>query len=227
MIRSTSLRPEDRGDFELVLHLALDAADIRDLLPPEPSAPTLAQVRSRALAAADEITAAAQSEYRAYLRARAATAAQPASSEPLTRPPTTWGAWCGPRPGVALLPALAVLAPLISAAAAAILLLLGYALRLTGAEADLAAPLITAGWISAALAAAGAVIGVTALLLSAQRRRTTDSTTRIRLYTADAEQAREAWRQALLERGMLPYLRTALADHRTTHAGNDTPPASD
>ncbi|MEK8146470.1 hypothetical protein NKH18_50135 [Streptomyces sp. M10(2022)] len=59
--------------------------------------------------------------------------------------------------------------PLLSGAAAAIFLLLGYGLRLAGTELRLAGALVDAGWIAAALAALTVLIAGVALVLTAAR----------------------------------------------------------
>ncbi|MDQ8706198.1 hypothetical protein RCO28_27560 [Streptomyces sp. LHD-70] len=197
------LRPEDRGDFEWVLHLALSVTDIRTALNDGRTATDANQLRERVLAAKDEIAAAAADEYRALLKARAGAAA-PADRSP-DEPPTSPGA------GV-WLPAVAVFAPLISAAVAVVLLLLGYGMHLSGTDAELADSLTAMGWISAVFAAGATAIGLAALMGTAIRQRAGEAPrTRIRIRSAEAQQAREAWQQALLERGVLPYLRDELS----------------
>lgn len=90
--------------------------------------------------------------------------------------------------------------------------------------------MVTAGWFFAAVAAAAVLVAAIGLLVTALRNGATA------LPAVDDEQeelpeevarAREAWRHALLERGILPFLRDALADltagpasrtpHRSVH----------
>ena len=197
------LRPEDRADFEWVLSLALDVTDIRSALEQAPTAHDRHRLRARARAAADEISQAAATEYRTYLRARAAVTTAPQNPGELSQPPTSTGAG-------ALLPALAVLAPLISAIAATAFLLLGYGIQLVTPQSKLAASLVTAGWVSALASAITTAVGLGALLATALRQRATPFPLLI-VHNPAAEQARNAWQQALLERGMLPYLRYQLS----------------
>jgi hypothetical protein len=180
------LRPEDRPDFEAVLGLALSTADVHGAVRADPTGRTAAHLRAHALAHADDITAAAGEPYRAYLAAR--TAARTAARRPLATG--------------SLLPALAVLTPLVAATSAGALLLLGSLLQVADAPGPLPGSLVTAGWTLALMAAVTGLLGLAALLRSALGAR------------ADrVEDARLAWRQALLDRGILPHLRrhTAVA----------------
>ncbi|WP_411147465.1 hypothetical protein [Streptomyces sp. A30] len=67
MAGRSGLRPQDRADFEAVLHLALNTPDILGALRADPTGRAATRLRLRALADADEITAAAYGEYRTYL----------------------------------------------------------------------------------------------------------------------------------------------------------------
>ncbi|WP_030671068.1 hypothetical protein [Streptomyces sp. NRRL B-1347] len=199
------LRPEDRADFAWVLALALDVTEIRTALAQSPVAPDTARLRARALADADGIAATAAAEYRTYLRARAdvmpttATGAPPAGN-----PPTPQGTR-------ALLPALGVLTPLISAVAATVFLVFGYGLRFATPRSQAATTLVTAGWVCALATAVSTGIGLCALLVTALRSRARPPFDHpLPLRNPEAEQARSAWHQALLEHGLLPYLRRQL-----------------
>jgi hypothetical protein len=173
------LHPEDRADFEAVLDQALSTADIHGAVRADPTGRTAAHLRAHALAHADDITAAAGEPYRAYLAVRTAARRD-------ARPPLATGT---------LLPALAVLTPLVAATSAAALLLLGSLLRFAGVLGPLPGSLVTAGWTLTLVAAVTGLPGLAALLRSALDGR------------ADrVEHARLAWRQALLDRGMLPHL---------------------
>src|SRR5690606_23416440 len=107
-----------------------------------------------------------------------------------------------------LLAALAVLTPLLSAAAAAIFLLLGYGPRLADAQQPLAIALIRVGWVAGAIAVLAAAAASTGLVITAARHRATPR--HPRPDTAALAQAHTAWRQALLERALLPFLRRQL-----------------
>lgn len=195
---TSGIWPQDRADFVDLLHRALDDRDVRDALRADPSGESALRLRARALAAADEIAAAADEEYRVYLAVRA-TAREPRSSAG-SAGSTGW-----------LL--LAVLAPSVSAAAGVVLLLIGYGVGLWGPAPEFAASVRTAGWLLTGFAAVTAAAGLLALLVTAVRgqgpRRPLRSTV---ADAADAEAARQRWRRALLERGLRPYLRRHLPD---------------
>ncbi|WP_267243595.1 hypothetical protein [Streptomyces sp. PR69] len=205
------LRPEDRADFETVLHLALNTQDIRRAVRADPTGRAAARLRVRVLADADEIAGAAQGEYRRYLTLDASAGEEPPRY---------------PMDG-SVLPALAVLTPLVAGSSAAVLLVLGYVLRLSDSQGSLPGPLVTAGWILALVAAASALTALGAMLAVAIRGR------RGSAHPARLEQARLEWQQALLARGMLPCLRRYIAEDPslrpapTTSAAdsNGAPPA--
>ncbi|MBO8194712.1 hypothetical protein ITI46_24095 [Streptomyces oryzae] len=124
--------------------------------------------------------------------------------------------------GAGLVAVVSVLAPVLAATAAVVFLLLGYALRLLSPEPAVAGPIRSAGWVFAAFAAAGILVAMAGLLLTALR----NGASAIRAsggggkgadpggsrLEEEVALARAAWRQALLERGIVPFLREALAD---------------
>lgn len=123
--------------------------------------------------------------------------------------------------GAGLMAVVSVLAPVLAATAAVIFLLLGYSLRLMSPEPGVAGPMRSVGWIFAAFAAAGIVVAMAGLLLAALRNRSSsirasgraaDDDPGADTLTDEVATARAAWREALLERGILPFLREALAD---------------
>lgn len=137
-------------------------------------------------------------EYAAYLRQRTAGA-------PGVRADRASSAASGVR---GLLTALAVLAPVLAAAATAVFLLLGYVLGLGHSGRELGDALLTAGQTAAVITAVTTGCGVAWLLRTAARHRT-PAPGPLSGAPGVAE-AREAWRRALLERGVLPYLRAQL-----------------
>nr|WP_239157615.1 hypothetical protein [Streptomyces sp. SID13726] len=165
--------------------MALDDSGIRSALRADPTGSAEGRLRMRARSAAEEIAAAAGDEYRAYLAAERAVG-RPGSG---ATEATGW-----------LL--VVVLAPLVAAVAATVLLLLGYVLRLTAPAVEFGGPVITAGWTLASVAAVTGGLSVWVLLRTALGQRGERSVAR----------ARERWRRALLERGVLPYLRGQLPD---------------
>ncbi|MEU9779452.1 hypothetical protein AB0H92_00420 [Streptomyces phaeochromogenes] len=222
------LRPEDRADFEDVLRRALSTTDIHTALLADPTSAAATRLRAQALRAVDEITAAAGDEYREYLAARTVMerGRQSSTTEERGRPSTTTvergrqsgtTVEYGPQPQTAdpgaLLPALAALTPPIAGTAAAVLLVLGYSLRLADAQGSMGGSLVTAGWVFATLAVASALAGLTALLCTALRARPGHGD-RTGASARNLHHARARWQRALLERGMLPYLRRQLAATR-------------
>ena len=130
----------------------------------------------------------------------------------------------GEAAGAGLLAMASVLVPMLAGTAAVIFLLLGYLLHVMSPEPAIAAPMRGAGWVFAALAAAGIVVGMAELWLTALRNGagaragaaadaalTGEADGRAGLAEEVAE-ARAAWREALLERGIVPFLAEALAD---------------
>ncbi|WP_200308135.1 hypothetical protein [Streptomyces adelaidensis] len=200
--RPTGLRAEDRSDFEAVLRLALDTPEIRDVLGADPTGLAVRRLRVRALADADEIVAAAGGEYRAYLAVVASAAgagrAEEGAGEADGR---TWRRAADAE----LLPLVAVLTPLLAGSAAAVVLVLGHLLRLTGVQGPLPGSLVSAGWTLALFAVTSALLAFAALFRTAIRGSTTPD---------GSEQARLAWQQALLKRGMLPHLRRRIHEER-------------
>ncbi|MGW0762854.1 hypothetical protein ACWD1Y_41390 [Streptomyces sp. NPDC002814] len=205
MADPSGLRPQDRADFEAVLHLALNTPDILGALRADPTGQAATRLRLRALADADEITAAAYGEYRTYLTCSTSNA----SAEETTPR----------RPAAGLVTALAVLTPPVAASSAAVLLLLGYLLQLTDVRGTLPGSLIAAGWVLTLIAALSALIALATLLGTAIRGRGAST------HPARLEQARLDWQQALLERGMLPHLRRSIGEDSLLHPAPPTTPS--
>lgn len=136
------------------------------------------------------------------------------------------GEGVGETSGAGLLAMVSVLVPLLAGAAAVIFLLLGNLLRVVSPEPSIAAPMRGAGLVFAVLAAAGIVVAMAELWLTALRhgagaRRTrpgeaasqggTDAMAAESALVREVSAARTAWREALLERGIVPFLADALA----------------
>jgi len=224
------LLAEDRPEFERVVDQALRTAD-HD---PELAAAigqrlNAEQLRSMALSATTAISACASTEYQNYVRARGALRALSASARSQAvgaggarssesapentadsataddGPETSAGAGAGA--------VLAVLAPVLAGIAALLFLAVGYALRTLETDPAVADPMVTIGWWFAALTAAGAFVAMVGMVLTALRNGVGEgSDARGVGLSEETERAREAWRQALLHRGVLPFLREALAD---------------
>ncbi|MFI0895266.1 hypothetical protein [Streptomyces sp. NPDC020983] len=236
MTTAPHLLNEDRPDFEHVLDRALrivldqDGTEgprgtgrtgggtaEADAGPDEAGSPLNAeQLRTLALAAADRICARAAAEYDDYraLRADARTDAREAARARESRSfgYAAMGVAEGAGSGAGLLAVIAVLTPLLAGAAALIFLLIGYAMSAVDPQPAIASPLRTAGWFFAAVTAASVLLGAIGLLVTALR----DGSTAIHDSTEgmppEVLAARHAWQEALLARGMLPFLTDALSD---------------
>ncbi|MFI9720931.1 hypothetical protein ACIHFE_14960 [Streptomyces sp. NPDC052396] len=239
------LLAEDRPEFERALDQALRSAD-RD---PEISALIAAvgqrlnteQLRTMALGAMAAISACAMAEYRTYVRAREeqrshSTAVQP---QPVVAGGSARGADGERTSGTADSPAaaaegagagavLAVLAPVLAGIAALLFLVIGYVLRLTAAHDSVGGPMVTVGWWFAGLTAASALVAMAALLITALRNGSgagpgAGAEGRGHHRPTEVDLARDAWREALLERGILPFLREALANAPSSNGGSHVP----
>ncbi|GAA2064762.1 membrane protein [Streptomyces albiaxialis] len=237
---------EDRPEFERVLDEALRTAHRRPDLAALGQRLNAEQLRTMALSAATAIAACAEAEYQQFVRLREELR-QPANAPSSMGPPERERGPDGVEPrgegvsrlasamggeglaeatGAGLVAVVSVLAPVLAGTAAVIFLLLGYALHLMTPEPSIAQPMRSAGWVFAALAAAGIVIAMGGLLLAALR----NGASSVRApgggkgergrgadhgaggLSEEVALARAAWREALLERGIVPFLREALAD---------------
>lgn len=210
------MREEDHSEFENALSETLYAQraelhEVEDVLDAD-------QLRSAALEELPDIAAPAAGEYQRYVHVRDRVRA---ASTPAKRPSERRGR--SPRASVMLSgtlgkpaglgPVTAVLAPILAGAAAVIFLIVGYALGVVSPEPQVAGALRTAGWLFAGLSVATFVIAMVALMLTALRhssasRHETPATQR------ELARAKEAWRTALIERGIQPYLAEQLDQAR-------------
>ncbi|MGP3991037.1 hypothetical protein [Streptomyces sp. 3N207] len=242
---------EDRPEFERVLDEALRTAHRRPDLAALGQRLNAEQLRTMALSAATAIAACAEAEYQQFVRLReelrrpenapsvsgvAARGSGSGNSTAEVRGPgqgggssvseklvgAMGGESLAEASGAGLMAVVSVLAPVLAATAAVIFLLLGYALRMLSPEPAVAGPIRSAGWVFAAFAAAGILVAMAGLLLTALR----NGSSSIRApgrggqgadpggsrLAEEVALARAAWREALLERGIVPFLREALAD---------------
>ncbi|MDI3420514.1 hypothetical protein [Streptomyces luteolus] len=222
---------EDRKDYERILDEALRTAPHRPELAAVGQRLNPEQLRTMALNATALITAAAATEYQHYVKVREelrdparSTASVRETGEPNTDEPTggsvglaTTMGEVTETAGAGLVAVLAVLAPVLAGTAAAIFLLVGYILKMVSPEPALADTLLTAGWIFGALTAAGILVAAAGLLLTALRNGSTaQAAGPPEEFNEEVSRAREVWRDALLERGVVPFLREALAQPRGT-----------
>lgn len=217
MTSAPELRGEDRADFDDVLHRALATTEMRTRLRRGVHTTALADwLRERVEASRSEIAANAAPEYARYLSARADAGGRSAATRPRRVPPV--GRWVRARRR--LLPALAVLAPLLASMAAVVFLLLGYVLEVADAASETADALVRAGWTAAVIAVLTGAAALAGLLVTALRHRSLPRPGPDRAARASAvDQARETWQRALLERGMLPFLRARLAEREQARPG--------
>ncbi|MFF5534447.1 hypothetical protein ACFY71_18525 [Streptomyces cinerochromogenes] len=232
------LQSEDRQEFERLLDEALRSAPHRPELAAVGERLNHEQLRTMALNASALITAAAAAEYQHYVELRdelrhpalSAPRASDNSEATSLGSPTSEGTTdtfgnTTESTGAGAIAVVAVLAPVLSGTAAAIFLLVGYILRMLDPGHTLARTLLTTGWVFGAMTAAAILIAAVGLLLTALRNSTaTEARTREAAHE-ELARAREAWRDALLERGILPFLREALAEPGPTAAHQPAPPA--
>ncbi|MFF3858008.1 hypothetical protein [Streptomyces sp. NPDC002209] len=117
--------------------------------------------------------------------------------------------------GAGLLSVFAVLAPVFSATAAALFFLIGLVLKMFGAESGSGRTMFAAGWLFVAVTVGAIAVCAVGLVVTALRSspdRPTPEAARGHEPSEEVARAREAWRNALLERGIMPFLRDALAD---------------
>jgi hypothetical protein len=119
----------------------------------------------------------------------------------------------------------AVLAPLAGTLAGTFLII-GYVLKLLDPEPAFARTMLTTGWVFGAVAAGATLVAAAALLFTALRDRPSLETGPYGELSEEVARAREAWHEALLERGILPFLREAMADPGTEALGRTVPPTS-
>ncbi|MFB7459715.1 hypothetical protein [Streptomyces sp. NPDC056188] len=230
------LLSEDRQEYERILDEALRSAPHH----PEPAAAgqrlNSEQLRTMALSATAVITAAAATEYHHYVKLReelrrpapavpsSLTGAGSAEPGGPVRLAATMGETAETH-GAGAGAVVAVLAPVLAGTAAALFLLLGYLLRMLDPDQAFAQSMITVGWVFGALTAAAILAAAAGLLLTALRNRPSLDSGAYAELGEEVAQAREAWQEALLERGILPFLREALADPRSPSSGYAGPAA--
>ncbi|MZF87900.1 RTA1 domain-containing protein [Streptomyces sp. SID5643] len=205
---------EDRADYERTLDQALRSVPERPELAALGQRLNAEQLRIMALRAAPLITAAAASEYEHYVTVRERRGA-PAPSSPSSPHPDE-------APGAGPAAVLAVLAPVLAGTAAVIFLLVGYVLHVLNPESAFSRTLITLGWLFCAVTAVSLLVASAGLLLTALRNSTGPPRDE---PGEEVTRAREAWREALTERGIVPFLRDALADPGSPAAPHRTMPS--
>jgi hypothetical protein len=117
----------------------------------------------------------------------------------------------------------AVLVPVFSGAAAAIFLLIGLVLKMFDIGSAVAQTMITTGWLFGVVTVGAIFVCVAGLVVTAARSRGRPAREAADHHEGEElRRAREAWRNAVLERGIMPFLREALADPATAYVRQDT-----
>jgi hypothetical protein len=231
------LLSEDRQDYERVLDEALRIAPHRPDLAAAGQRLNVEQLRTMALNATALIAASAATEYQHYVKVREELR-QPAQSTPspsahsVSTDPgsdtmglaTTLGE-AAETTGAGAIAVVAVLAPVLAGTAAAIFLLVGYILKMVTPEPAFARTMLTVGWVFGAVTALAILVAAAGLLLTALRNRPSLQAGRHTAADREVLRAREAWHEALLERGIVPFLRDALAEPGTAAAHRVSSPA--
>ncbi|MYW14288.1 hypothetical protein GT045_38785 [Streptomyces sp. SID486] len=231
------LQSEDRQEFERLLDEALRSAPHRPELAAVGQRLNSAQLRTMALNASALITAAASAEYERYLGIRdelrhpvlSAPAVSVDSAAGESGPAdtglvTTLGE-AAESTGAGAIAVIAVLAPVLSGTAAAVFLLVGYILKMLDPGHTLARTLLTTGWVFGAMTAVAILVAAVGLLLTALRNSGSADARARDAANEELARAREAWQDALLERGILPFLREALAEPGPATGHRTAPPA--
>ncbi|WP_333774092.1 hypothetical protein [Streptomyces sp. IBSBF 3136] len=233
------LLSEDRQEFERILDEALRSAPHRPELAAVGQRLNPEQLRTMALNATALIAAAAATEYQHYVKAREelrrpapSTASTDRASVSAGPGPDALGLAAGlgeaaETTGAGAVAVIAVLAPVLAATAAVIFLLVGYIVKMLDPGQGFAQTMLTAGWTFGAMAAAAILVAAVGLLLTALRNNASDEAGAHSAVGEEVARARDAWHEALLERGILPFLRDALAQPgpTTLHRTAPQPPA--
>ncbi|MFE9611588.1 hypothetical protein [Streptomyces sp. NPDC006012] len=200
--------------FERALSQALGSAQIVDALKRPGVTLDRERLRARAAKARTAITAAAAVEYQDYLVARSADAARGGRPEGsgLAAPSAS-------RTG-GLLALFAVIVPGLSAVAAAVFLMSGYALRAVGGRPYVGDGLITVGLLAAAVAAGAAIGDLVWMLATAVRNHPDGGQSTLADTGPEVAATRAAWELALLERGMVPFLLGRIEEARMRERGD-------
>ncbi|MDH6625073.1 hypothetical protein M2271_002877 [Streptomyces sp. LBL] len=231
------LLSEDRQEYERLLEEVLRSAPDRPELTAVGQRLNPEQLRTMALNATALITAAAATEYQHYVKVREELR-HPAPSTPSSNRDTgsaepgsdamglaTTMGEVAETTGAGAIAVAAVLAPVLAGTAAAIFLLVGYILKVLDPERAFAQTMLTIGWVFGAMTAASILVAAVGLLLTALRNRPSLTAGPYGEMSAEVTRAREAWCEALLERGILPFLREALAGPGTAALPRTAPPA--
>ncbi|MGV9312957.1 hypothetical protein ACWDR0_12270 [Streptomyces sp. NPDC003691] len=213
MNSAPQLQSEDRAEFQRLLDDVLSTAHERPELATIGERLNATQLRTLAQNATALITASASPEYAHYVRIREeARSPSPPAAGPPGPPEPTGGENENDGTGAGLGAVFTVLAPVLAGTAALIFLLVGHLLKMLDPAPSLASPLVSAGWFFAALTAAAILAAAIGLLVTAVRNSATQVASEefSEELPDEVARAKDAWLHAVLERGLLPFLRTAL-----------------
>nr|WSZ97310.1 hypothetical protein OH820_18045 [Streptomyces sp. NBC_00857] len=221
------LLSEDRADFERILDDALRNAHDRPDLTEVGKRLNAEQLRTMALNATALITTAAAAEYEHYATVREesrspASVASTSVRDSVLEPDESEGT----ESGAGFTAVITVLVPVLGGTAAAIFLLVGYLLKALDPAPAFANSMLAVGWFFGAITVVGILAAAVGLLITALRNGATQlpaEETGGGQLSDEVGRAREAWRHALLERGILPFLRAALADPSSDPAAPGPP----
>ncbi|MEV7783047.1 hypothetical protein [Kitasatospora sp. NPDC088351] len=220
MNNAPHLLAEDRPDFERLLDEALRDGTILTALR-GPGALTAEQLRTKALREADDIAAAAATEYAHYTRLRQSLRDTPPPGQGGTAgAPGLFSQLRSANGGAGLFPVLTVLTPILAWAAALVLLLIGYTLRAANPGLALAGSVLTAGWLALAAGLVAMAAGIVGLVLTALRDGSAAPAGAAPGLATEVADARRAWQRALRDRALVAYL------HACLHADPAAPPGT-
>jgi hypothetical protein len=208
------LLSEDRADFERILNDVLRNAHDRPDLASVGQRLNTEQLRTMALNATALITASAAAEYEHYTKIRAEFRS-PSTSASMHDSVLTPAESGRTESGAGLTAVITVLVPVLGGTAAVIFLLVGYLLKVLSPPPAFADSMIAVGWFFGAVTALGILAAAIGLLVTALRNSATQLPAGASVNGELPDEialAREAWRHALLEHGILPFLRAALTD---------------
>ncbi|WP_174856237.1 phage holin family protein [Streptomyces otsuchiensis] len=219
------LLPEDRPDYERVLDEALRRVRHDSQLTAQDRFDT-EQLRTLGMNAIPLVAPQAADEYRHYLEVRTRLRVPDRAGSGALAPPRQAPGGDQAASGAGIWAVVSVLVPVLAGIAALIFLLFGYGLRLTDPEPAVAGAMRSTGWAFLLLAVAGMLVGAAELLIGAVRNGSTSVRANRAVspppegLTEEVGAAREAWQQALLERGIVPFLHEtvggkSLADDNT------------
>ncbi|MFF4978019.1 hypothetical protein [Streptomyces sp. NPDC001083] len=210
--RAKRLLSEDRQEYEQIVDEALRSDPFQLVLAAAGRRLNSEQLRTMALNATALITAAAMTEYGHYVNVREGLRRpepSAAAAGVLARGGSRWET-AGAKSAVAVF---AVLAPVLAGTAAAICLLVGYLLKVLAPGQTFARNFLAMAWVFGAATAAAVLVAAVGLLVTALRSGPSSLQAGARgELDEEVDRAREAWRDALLERGIMPFLQQALVD---------------